>query len=164
MLNEYLSVLVPVIFAHNGTIDKFMGDAILAIFGSPEADPKHHENALRAAVEMQAAVMKLNQARQLRGAPCRDFGIGIHCGEVVHGFVGTSNRMEFTVIGDAVNRAERYCAAAAEREVLISPELHEHVWRFVETEQASIPTKHEGNLVAYRVNCLKEDASGSAPR
>ena len=164
MLNEYLSVLVPVIFAHNGTIDKFMGDAILAIFGSPEADPKHHENALRAAVEMQASVMKLNQARQLRGAPCRDFGIGIHCGEVVHGFVGTSNRMEFTVIGDAVNRAERYCAAAAEREVLISPEMHEHVWRFVETEQASIPTKHEGNLVAYRVNCLKEDASGSAPR
>jgi adenylate cyclase len=164
MLNEYLSVLVPVIFAHNGTIDKSMGDAILAIFGSPEADPKHHENALRAAVEMQASVMKLNQARQLRGAPCRDFGIGIHCGEVVHGFVGTSNRMEFTVIGDAVNRAERYCAAAAEREVLISPEMHEHVWRFVETEQASIPTKHEGNLVAYRVNCLKEDASGSAPR
>ncbi len=163
MLNDYLGVLVPVIFANNGTVDKFMGDAILAIFGSPEADPKHHENALRAAVEMQNAVMKLNEARHLRGAPCGDFGIGIHCGEVVHGFVGTADRMEFTVMGDAVNRAARYCAAAAEREVLISPEMHEHVWRFAETEQATIQTKHEGSLVAYRVNGLKENATGAAP-
>jgi len=161
MLNDYLKVLVPVIFAHNGTVDKFMGDGILAIFGSPEPDAKHHENALRAAVDMQLAVTKVNEARQIRGAPNRNFGIGIHCGEVVHGFVGTSDRMEFTVIGDAVNRVERYCSAAAEREILISPELHEHVWRFAETEEASIPTKHEGKLVAFRVKCLKQNVSAS---
>ena len=161
MLNDYLRVLVPVIFAHNGTVDKFLGDGILAIFGSPESDPKHHENALRAAVEMQLTLLKLNEARQLRGVPCRNFGIGIHCGEVVHGFVGTSDRMEFTVIGDAVNQTERYCSAAAEHEVLMSPEMHEHVWRVVETERATITTKHEGNLVAYRVNSLKESASGA---
>jgi adenylate cyclase len=157
MLNDYLGMLVPVIFAHNGTIDKFIGDAILAIFGSPEPDPKQHENAVRAAVEMQTAVTKLNEVRRLRGAPCCDFGIGIHCGEVVHGFVGTADRMEFTVVGDAVNRAARYCAAAAGREVLISPQMHEHVWRFVETEQATIQTKHEGDFVAYRVNRFKEN-------
>jgi adenylate cyclase len=163
MLNDYLRVLVPVIFAHNGTVDKFLGDGILAIFGSPESDPKHHENALRAAMEMQLAMLKLNEARQLRGVPNRNCGIGIHCGEVVHGFVGTSDRMEFTVIGDAVNRTSRYCSAAAEHEVLISPEMHEHVWHLVEAEQATITTKHEGNLSAYRVNCLKESASSSAP-
>ena len=162
MLNDYLRVLVPVIFAHNGTIDKFLGDGILAIFGSPEQDPNHHENALRAAVEMQAAVAKLNQQRQARGVPCRDFGIGLHYGEVVHGFVGTSDRMEFTVIGDAVNRTARYCSAAAEREILISPELLEHVWRIAETEEVTIETKHEGTLTAYRVHRVKENVTLSA--
>ena len=156
MLNDYLGVVVPVIFAHNGTVDKFMGDAILAVFGSPEPDPRQHENAIRAAMEMQSAVAKLNEVRELRGASCRDFGIGIHCGEVVHGFVGTADRMEFTVIGDAVNRAARYCVAAVGGEVLISPEMHERVWRFTETEQTTIKTKHEGDFIAHRVKCLKE--------
>lgn len=161
MLNDYLGVVVPVIFAHNGTIDKFIGDAILAVFGSPEPDPKQHENAIRAAMEMQAVVTKLNEARELRGATCRDFGIGVHCGEVVHGFVGTADRMEFTVIGDAVNRTSRYCAGAAGGEVLISPELHERVWRFAQTERTTIQTKREGDFIAYRVKSLKE-GSGSA--
>jgi adenylate cyclase len=156
MLNEYLQVLVPVIFANNGTIDKFLGDGILAVFGSPEPDPKHHEHALRAAIEMQAGVSKLNEARRLRNLPHRNFGIGIHCGEVVHGFVGTADRMEFTVLGDAVNRGARYCAAAAENEILISPDVHEHVWCWVEVEQTTISTKHEGDLTAYRVVRLKE--------
>jgi len=166
MLNDYLGVLVPVIFAHNGTVDKFMGDAILAVFGSPELDPRHHENALRAATGMQAVVTRLNESRRLRSLRCPEFGIGVHCGEVVHGFVGTSERMEFTVMGDAVNRTQRYCAAAGAGEVLISPEMLEHVWRSVETERATIQTKHEGDLVAYRVICLKEsaNASGAPPR
>lgn len=159
MLNDYLGVVVPVLFAHNGTIDKFMGDAILAVFGSPEPDPRQHENAIRAAMAMQEAVTKLNEVRKLSGASYRDFGIGIHCGEVVHGFVGTADRMELTVIGDAVNRAARYCASAAGGEVLISPEMHERVWRFVETDRTTIQTKHEGDFVAYRVNRLKEDAA-----
>ena len=161
MLNDYLRVLVPVIFAHNGTVDKFLGDGILAIFGSPEPDAKHHENALRAAMEMQAAVSKLNETRRARDVPQRDFGIGLHCGEVVHGFLGTTERMEFTVIGDAVNRAARYCAAAGEREVLISPEMHEHVWHLVEADETTIATKHEGNLVGYRVHRMKEGSGAS---
>ena len=157
MLNDYLHVAVPIIFAHNGTIDKFMGDAILAVFGSPENDPRQHEHALRAAMEMQKAIAQLNAARGLREEACRDFGIGIHCGEVIHGFVGTADRMEFTVIGDAANRAARYCAAAAGGEVLISPEMHERVWRFADLEPASIETKHEGVFAAYRVRSLKQD-------
>ncbi|MGH9775272.1 MAG: adenylate/guanylate cyclase domain-containing protein [Candidatus Acidiferrales bacterium] len=157
-LNEYFAVLVPVIFANEGTIDKYMGDAILAIFGSPEPDASQHEHAVHAGLEMQAAVAKLNVARQARGAPTREIGIGIHCGDVVHGFIGTADRMEFTVISDAVNRASRYCAGAAGGEVLISPEVHERVWRIVETERTTIETKHEGEFLAYRVKCLKADA------
>lgn len=155
LLNGYLQVLVPVIFAHNGTVDKFMGDGILAIFGSPEPDPNHHENAVRAAVEMQAAISEVNKARALRGAPYRNFGIGLHCGEVVHGFLGTADRMEFTVVGEAVNRAARYCSGAAESEILVSPEMHERVWRFTESDKVTIMTKHEGNLPAYRVRSLR---------
>jgi adenylate cyclase len=164
MLNEYLGVLVPVIFAHNGTIDKFIGDAILAVFGSPGVDPQHHENAVRAAVEMQIAVSKLNEARRFRGAPCCDFGIGIHCGEVVHGFVGTADRMEFTVVGDAVNLTQRYCAAAGGQEVLISPEEYEHVGHLLETVQAIVHTKHEGDFLAYRIVYLKESNETIAVR
>jgi adenylate cyclase len=163
-LNEYFAYLVPVLFANRGTIDKYMGDGILAVFGSPEPDPCHHEHAVRAAVEMQAAVAKLNAERALRGVPTRDIGIGIHCGEVVQGFVGTSERMEFTVIGDAVNRASRYGAAAQGKEILISPEVHEHVWRLVEAEGTTIQTKHEGDLHAYRIISLRmsREQSGSA--
>jgi adenylate cyclase len=157
ILNEYWRVIVPVVFAHNGTIDKFMGDAVLAVFGSPESDPNHHENAVRAALEMQTALARLNETRQHGCLPCCGFGIGVHCGEVVHGFVGTTDRMEFTVIGDVVNRTQRYCAAASAREVLISPEVDEHVRDLVETQPTTIQTKHEGDLAAYRVLYLRED-------
>jgi adenylate cyclase len=155
MLNDYFAVVVPVLFARNGTIDKYMGDAILAVFGSPEYDRNHHQNAVAAAVEMQAAVEKLNEVRRQQGEPCREFGIGIHCGEVVHGFVGTMDRMEFTVIGDTVNRTARYCAAAAGGEILISSDMYERVWRAADTERTTIKTKHEGDFVAYRVKSLK---------
>jgi adenylate cyclase len=156
LLNAYLGVLVPVVFAHNGTIDKFMGDAILAVFGSPGSDPRHHENASRAAVEMQVAVNRLNQAREQQSAPRCDFGTGLHCGEVVHGFVGTADRMEFTLVGDAVNRAQRYCAAAAAQEILISPELYTHVSELLEAQPTTVHTKHEGDFLAYRIIYLKE--------
>lgn len=155
MLNDYFAVLVPIIFAQQGTIDKFMGDAILAVFGSPERDFKQYEHAVLAAVEMLAAVTKVNENRRLRGLPCAESGIGIHCGEVVHGFVGTSDRMEFTVIGDVVNKAARYCTGAIGGEVLISPEVHERVWQIVQVEQTTIQTKHEGDFQAYRVNGIR---------
>jgi len=158
MLNDYFAVLVPIIFARQGTIDKFMGDAILAVFGSPEPDPKHYEHAVLAAVDMLAAVTKVNEKRRLRGLPLAETGIGIHCGEVVHGFVGTSDRMEFTVIGDVVNKAARYCTGAVGGEVLISPEVHERVWQIVEVEQTTIQTKHEGDFEAYRVNGIRLDS------
>ena len=161
MLNDYLGVVVPVIFAHNGTIVKFVGNTSSAVFGGPERDPSQHENAIRAAMEMQTAITKLNEARDLRNESCRNFGIGIHCGEVVHGFVGTADRTEFTVIGDAVDRALCYCAAAAEGEVLISPEMHERVSRFAETEPTSVSTEHEGKFTGYRVRSLKENIGQS---
>jgi adenylate cyclase len=151
MLNEYFGALVEAIFHNEGTVDKFIGDAILAVFGSPDPSAKHHEEALRAALAMQEAVKKLNCSRKDRGLPVCEIGIGIHSGEVLHGFVGTQERVEYTVVGDAVNRASRFCAAAEANEVLLSQDFHKHVWREVEVEAREIPTKHEGTWAAFRV-------------
>jgi adenylate cyclase len=156
MLNQCFSVSADSIFKFDGTIDKFIGDAVLAVFGSPDPDPQQHGNALRAALKMQEAMAQLNRQRTARGQTTCEIGIGIHCGEVLHGFVGAAERMEFTVIGDVVNRASRYCSAAKAGEILISPELYQRVWQRVEASQTTIQTKHEGPLPAYRVKGLKE--------
>lgn len=156
MLNDYFPALINPIFKNDGTIDKFAGDAILAVFGSPEHDPQQHEKAVRAALEMQAGIAELNKARAERRLPSCGIGIGVHCGEVVHGFIGSNERMEFTVIGDAVNRTSRYCAAAGAGEVLISPEVHQRVWRNIQAKQTTISTKHEGELPAYRVTGARD--------
>lgn len=158
MLNDIFRVLVEVLFRHHGTVDKFIGDAILAVFGSPEPDPDQHTHAVQAAWEMQAALRSLNEARSSRGQVTCQMGIAVHCGEVLHGFVGTRDCMEFTVVGDPVNRTARYCAAAEPGEVLISPELHERVWRSVEVEPCVIATKHEGDFRAFRLKRPKPGA------
>jgi adenylate cyclase len=149
MLNAYFAELVAVLLKHEGTIDKFIGDAILAVFGSPEPDPMQYENAVAAAREMQQAMRRLNELRAARRLPVLDLGIGVHCGQVLHGFIGSEDRVEFTVIGDAVNRTSRYCDAAGPGEILISPQVHQLVWRKVKAKPVEIQTKHEGNLPAF---------------
>lgn len=152
LLNDYFAVLVDVLFSFDGTIDKFVGDSILAVFGSPEPDGQQHEKAVRAAVKMQAEVRALNDRRKARGLVTCDVGIGVHCGEVLHGFIGTPERMEFTVIGDAVNFTSRYCDGAKATEIIISPQLHERVWPIVDARPVAISAKHEGDLPAFRVD------------
>ena len=157
LLNDYFSVLVDAIFQNDGTIDKFLGDGILAVFGSPEPDPNQYSKALRAAVAMQDAVRKKNELRKQRGLTTCEIGIGLHCGEVFHGFVGTSDRMEFTVIGDAVNRTARYCDGAQEGQIIISPRLFQHTWKLANVGSTKIGTKHEGDFEAYLLHGLKNE-------
>jgi adenylate cyclase len=151
MLNDYFSAMVAVVFQHGGSIDKFIGDSIMAVFGSPEADVLHAEKSLRAAVEMQAEIDKVSTQRKAVGLPICEIGIGVHTGNVIHGFIGSPARMEFTVIGSAVNLAARYCDAAQGGEVILSPELLERVWNHAVVEPVEISTKHEGLLRAYRL-------------
>jgi adenylate cyclase len=155
ILNDYFSHFIPVIFAHDGTLDRYIGDSLLAVFGSPEPDPKHTEQAVRAALHMQGAMTALNATRQARGQLTFEVGIGVHCGEVIHGFIGLAERREFTVIGYTVNQTSRYCAGAPGGEVLISPEVHQRVWKIVQAELTTITTKHEGDLPAFRVRGLR---------
>jgi adenylate cyclase len=161
MASDFLKVLIPAIFANHGTLLRY-ADGISAIFGSPETDARQVEHAVRAALQMQVAVSKLNESRELGSAPRIHCGIGIHCGEFVHGFIGAFEQLEFTVFGPAVEEAARYCSAAAATEILISPEVYERVRQFVEAEQATIQTAGEGSLKAYRVRGLKENAKVGA--
>jgi adenylate cyclase len=151
MLNEYFTELVQAIFENDGTIDKFIGDAILAVFGSPDRDAEQQHKAVKAAIAMQEATARVNQRRQARGEVCCDLGIGLHFGEVLHGFIGTEDRLEFTVIGDTVNRTARYCDGAKQGMVVISPELHEFVTDKYEFRPLSFPTKHEGDFKGFEV-------------
>ena len=155
MLEAYFNRLVPLIFKYQGTVDKFVGDAIVAVFGSPQVDREQQRHSIQTALEMQTAMQEVNAGRIAQGKRTGELGIGIHYGGVVHGFIGSPERMEFTVIGDAVNRASRYCDGAAGGEVLISPEVYEWVWNVVEAEQTDIMTKHEGELPAFRVKRIK---------
>ncbi len=123
LLTEYFSEMVEIIFEHGGTLDKFVGDAIMALWGAPIAHADDSDRALRAAVAMQRGVARLNQRWSLAGRPEIGVGIGINYGEVFAGNIGSHRRLEYTVIGDAVNVANRLCSEAGPGEILVSEAL-----------------------------------------
>jgi len=153
MLNDYYSVLVKTIFAHQGTIDKFIGDSILAVFGSPDEDADQVRHAIDAALEMQVEMRKIIDRREMAGKPFCDFGVGIHRGEVLHGFIGADDRLEYTVVGETVNLTARYCSGAKADEILVSRSVWEAAREDYRFEERTIETKHEGDLEAWSVIC-----------
>jgi adenylate cyclase len=155
LLGEVFPRLVDVILAHDGTIERFAGDAIVAVFGSPDDDPRQHENAVRAGLAMQAAMVEIGAARAARGRETCGIGIGIDCGDVLHGFIGDADRIQFAVVGEPANRASRFCDGARAGEVIVSPEIHERVFLVVHSKPASVQTKHEGELRGFRVTAMK---------
>lgn len=106
-LRELLSILSQQVFAHHGTIDKFLGDGVMAVFGSPKPGPFDCTNAIRCALSMQRAVDEWNSRAKRFGAQAIQIAIGIHSGHVIIGDIGSEHRLEFTVLGDTVNIANR---------------------------------------------------------
>jgi adenylate cyclase len=154
MLNHYFQPIIEAIFRFDGTVDKFVGDAVLAVFGCPQPDREQHAKAVKTALAIQEAVEATSKLRLARGDEACQVRVGVHTGEVFQGFVGANERLEFTVIGDAVNRAHRYCAAASDGEILISQDIFQRVFNLVRAEKTKIHTK-EGELEAYRLKGLR---------
>lgn len=107
MMNEFLTPLTQIIHSNRGTIDKYMGDAIMAFWGAPLKDENHAQNALNAAIEMKAALKNINEKFVKKGWPVIKIGIGINTGNMVVGNMGSSFRMAYTVMGDSVNLGSR---------------------------------------------------------
>jgi adenylate cyclase len=106
-LNEYFGAMVDVLFRHRGTLDKFVGDMVMGLFGAPLADPHHADHAVGAALEMTATLDRLNERWRGEGRPALNIGIGINSGDMIAGNIGSEAIMSYTVIGDAVNLGAR---------------------------------------------------------
>ena len=131
-LNEYFNLMIEIIFKYNGTLDKIIGDALMVIYGAPNATEKDTENALLTAIEMQEKLIEFNQNRIIHSKPPIYIGIGINSGKVISGNIGSRQQMNFTVIGDSVNLASRLCSVAASDEIIVS----DAVWKKVKLNKS----------------------------
>jgi adenylate cyclase len=143
LLNDYFTAMVDVVFEHGGTLDKFMGDGILAYFGAPIIRADHADRALRCAQSMQTALAEYNAERALQGHTAIETVAVVHSGPAILGNIGSDRRREFTAIGKTVNVAARMEAVAKEREatILVSHACKERVkgdFPFVELTPAKL--------------------------
>lgn len=107
LLNEYLTEMTDIVMHNRGLLDKYMGDAVMAVYGAPKHYPEHAEMACRTALEMMARLKELNEIWEPAGWPCLDIGVGINTGSMVAGNMGSQNRFDYTVMGDHVNLGSR---------------------------------------------------------
>ena len=143
VLNEYFELMVDVIFKHEGTLDKFIGDEIMAIWGAPISHPDDTERAVRCAIEMQEALNVFNSNRRGVGEQTLRIGVGLNTGEFVAGYMGSTKSMNYTVMGDAVNTAARICSEAGPDDIVIGQDTYQDVKNLVTAEKLP-PTELKG--------------------
>ncbi|HSD67373.1 MAG TPA: adenylate/guanylate cyclase domain-containing protein, partial [Vicinamibacteria bacterium] len=164
LLNDYLSRMTDVIFKYEGTLDKYIGDAIMAVFGAPLDMPDHAERAIRAALEMQARLAEWNAER--REGPAFHVRIGINSGKAVAGEIGSVNKKEYTVLGDTVNTASRLESAVARPgSVVVGQQTRALVaGRFDFRPLGSFSLKgKEKEVLAFEVLGTAQDEASSSP-
>jgi len=147
LMNEFLGPLTEVIFRHRGTIDKYMGDAIMAFWGAPLNNPRHGLDALQAALEFPIALRKLDAAFEARGWPPLRIGVGLNTGTMTVGNMGSPFRVAYTVLGDAVNLGSRLEGLTKEYGVTVmcgeSTRAQAPDWVFRELDLVRVKGKHE---------------------
>ncbi|HDS09849.1 MAG TPA: FHA domain-containing protein [Firmicutes bacterium] len=150
LLNEYFTLMTEVIFKYEGTLDKFIGDCIMAVFGAPFAHPDDPLRAVKTAIEMRDTTIELNKRWQSLGRKSIGVGIGINTGEAVAGNIGSLQRMDYTVISDAVNLAERLEANAPPEKIYISDSTYKLVQEHVTAVELE-PIKVKGKALAQKI-------------
>ena len=161
LLNEFLEQMTQVVFKYDGVLDKYMGDGLIAIFGVPYPQPDHAERAVHAALEMQARQEQLVQRWRAEGKAALGMGVGIQSGEVLAGNFGSTQRVDYTVIGHAVNLAARLTAIAPADQILLGNATRQLVDTLAVTEPlgpASLKNVSEP-VEAFRLLGLKPGAS-----
>ena len=163
LLNEYFEVIVDVVFRHKGTVDKFIGDEIMVLWGAPIAHDNDPARAVRAALDIQSEVAKFNAARADDGLQQIHFGISINTGNLVAGYIGSTQTMSYSVIGDSVNVAHRICPAAKAGQIIISESTYEHVHdRFDAVKLEPVYAKGKDEPISvYEILGEKPSASNS---
>jgi adenylate cyclase len=162
MLNAFFSAMANVIFRNEGNLDKFIGDCVMAVWGSPSSHPDDAARALRAAMEMQTEVEAFNRMRSASGQRPISIGIGVNTGQAVMGYMGSKDRHEYTAIGDSVNTAARLCNMAKAGEVLASEVTIRSAGRGFEAVAlpfAQVKGKEKG-VVIYRITGLENTDAG----
>jgi len=120
LLNEYFELMVETIFKYEGTLDKFMGDGIMALWGAPASHPDDAVRAVQCALEQMEVLGKFNRKRMETGQPPLAIGMGLHTGPLVAGYVGSSKALSYTVIGDTANTSARLCGIALSGQIIVS--------------------------------------------
>jgi len=155
MLNDYFTEMTDIIFRSGGTVNKYIGDAIMAFYGAPVPLPDMAERAVRACLEMRAALVVFNSTREQQGKPAIGIGMGLHKGRVLVGNIGSPRQMEYTVIGDAVNVSSRIegLTRALDTDLLISDEVYQDVKELITVETFE-PVVVKGRSESIVVHCV----------
>lgn len=163
MLNEYFELMVDTIFKFEGTLDKFMGDGIMALWGAPVVHPDDSIRAVSCALEMGEVLGKFNRRRQEQLKAPLAVGIGIHTGPVVAGYIGSSKALSYTVIGDVANTSSRLCSVALAGQIVISEMTRELLGSRFEMEELQA-AKVKGKEKPLRIyNVLRPRAAVQVP-
>ena len=152
MLNEYMTRMVSIIRSYRGVVDKYVGDAIMAVWGVPITGEEDAYNAVRACLAMREDLAKLNELRISRNQPVIKIGMGLNCGALIAGNIGSDEKMEYTVIGDAVNLASRIESMTKEHgtDLLVSRSIYEKIsTRFI--FESATTTRVKGKTEAVEV-------------
>lgn len=157
LLNEHFTAMTQIIFENQGTLDKFIGDEVMALFGAPISSGRDAANSVRAAIAMQRKNAELNQVRAAHNLPTFQVGIGINTGDVFAGFIGSPDRLDFSVIGNDVNVAARFCSVAKPGQIIIGEATYALVKDVVEANSVGTPVlKGKSEPVeAFEVTGLK---------
>jgi adenylate cyclase len=163
-LNNYFEFMVDVLFKHGGTLDKYVGDEIIGLFGAPVELADAPVRAVRCALDMLKALEEFNRTRASEGKEQLKIGIGINSGRVIAGAIGSRLSLQYTVIGDAVNMASRLCSVAKADEIIISPSTMQHCHPYVIAQQRE-PVQVKGKaepIQIWNITGLQEVPTAAA--